>query len=191
MSPTEAGKRKRGNPLRILVWGAAGLLLLLPWVAMQFTAEVNWSPMDFLVFGAMLLTACGSYELATRLSVNRAYRLAVAIAILGAFLMVWVNLAVGIIGNTGHPANLMYMAVIAFGALAAIVVRFEPARMAGVLFFMVLAQAVVALVTVFAGLEGPSNPLHPHRIFNGLLIGMWAGSAWLFRKASRAPADAG
>jgi hypothetical protein len=45
--------------LRIAIWGTAAFLLLLPWVAMQFTTEVNWTLFDFLVIGVMLLAACG------------------------------------------------------------------------------------------------------------------------------------
>jgi hypothetical protein len=48
--------------------GCGGLLILLPWVAMQFTAEVNWSRPDFAVMGAIMAVACGTYELATRIT---------------------------------------------------------------------------------------------------------------------------
>lgn len=93
------GDTRRGNPLRVLVWGLAVFALLLPWVAMQFTSEVNWDSMDFVVFGLMLLAVCGAYEIATRLTAKRAYRLAAGIVLLGAFLLIWVQLAVGIIGE--------------------------------------------------------------------------------------------
>jgi len=45
---------RRGNRWRVAIWGSAALLLLLPWVAREFTREVNWTPADFGVFGAML-----------------------------------------------------------------------------------------------------------------------------------------
>lgn len=90
---------KRGNPLRVVIWGIAAFALLLPWVAMQFTSEVVWDFADFAVFGTMLLVVCGTYELGTRLTGNKAYRLAVGIALLAAFLLIWIQLAVGIIGD--------------------------------------------------------------------------------------------
>jgi hypothetical protein len=99
MTDTRRGNAKRGNPLRIAVWGTAALALLLPWVAMQFTSEVDWGIADFAVFGVMLLVVCGSYEFATRLTPNKWYRLAVGIALLAVFLLIWVELAVGIFGN--------------------------------------------------------------------------------------------
>ena len=93
------GTPRPGNRWRTAVWSGAAALLLLPAVAMQFTREVNWDGFDFAVFGAMLLLACGTYELGTRMSRNRHYRAATAIAVVSGFLLVWINLAVGILGN--------------------------------------------------------------------------------------------
>lgn len=47
----------------IVLWGAAAFLLLLPWVAMQFTEQMAWDPGDFILLGAMLVSGCGAYEL--------------------------------------------------------------------------------------------------------------------------------
>ena len=85
--------------MRVVVWGTAAFVLLLPLVAMQFTSEVDWDLMDFVVFGVMLLVVCGTYELATRLTGKKAYRLAVGIALTGVFLLTWIQLAVGIFGT--------------------------------------------------------------------------------------------
>lgn len=82
---------------RIMGWGGAGLLLLLPLVAMQFTREVNWTGSDFLVFGAMLLAAGAGIELATRARLGTAGKSVAVAAVLAAFLLVWVELAVGIV----------------------------------------------------------------------------------------------
>lgn len=84
------------NRLRIAVWSGAALLLLLPLLAMQFTQEMAWTLSDFLVFGGMLLAACAAFELALKLTRNKTYLLAFCIAIATAFILVWVELAVGI-----------------------------------------------------------------------------------------------
>ena len=42
-------------PWRAIGWGGAVALLALPFVAMQFTADVNWTLSDFAAFGVMLL----------------------------------------------------------------------------------------------------------------------------------------
>lgn len=94
-----AGVSESGTPRwRLAMWGGAAALLLLPLLAMQFTREVNWSAGDFLAFGALLAAACGSFELATRFARSRAARIAAALLIAAIFLLVWVELAVGIAG---------------------------------------------------------------------------------------------
>lgn len=89
--------RSPGGRWRPLMWGAAGLLLVLPLIAQQFTAEVNWGGEDFLVFGAMLVAACAGFELVARLTARPAGRLLGGLAIAAVFLLVWAQLAVGIL----------------------------------------------------------------------------------------------
>lgn len=87
---------ERGGGWRIAMWGAAAGLLLLPAVAMQFTSEVAWGREDFLAMGTMLLIACGSFELAMKAIRSPVGRGLAGVVILGLFLLVWVELAVGI-----------------------------------------------------------------------------------------------
>lgn len=81
---------------RIAGWGAAAALLLAPLSAMQFTEEVNWTPFDFAVFGAMLAVAGGAFELVVRLTRRQAVRTVAGTAIAAAFLLAWAHGAVGI-----------------------------------------------------------------------------------------------
>lgn len=81
---------------RRLLWGLAGLLLLVPFVAMQFTREVQWSGADFLVFGALLALAGAVVEVAVRVSRRRAFVLGVLCGTGLLFLLVWAELAVGV-----------------------------------------------------------------------------------------------
>ncbi|NSL86089.1 hypothetical protein ECE50_004550 [Chitinophaga sp. Mgbs1] len=76
-----------------------GLLLLIPLAAMQFTGEVNWSLTDFIVAGALLLGTGLLCELVMRKVKKTGYRVAFIIAILGALLLIWIELAVGIFGS--------------------------------------------------------------------------------------------
>jgi len=137
---TENGGGQRGGRWRIAVWGTAAFLLLLPLVAMQFTDEVNWDETDFTVVGVMLAVACGTCELAARMTGNTAYRAAVGVAIAAAFILVWMNLAVDIIGNEDNPANLMYGGVLAIGIIGALIARFQPHGMARALVATALAR---------------------------------------------------
>lgn len=87
---------RRAARWRLALWSGAAGLLLLPWLAMQVTEEVNWSGFDFAVFGLMLLVAGGAFELAMRRARKRSHRIAAGIAIAAAFFLVWLEAAVGI-----------------------------------------------------------------------------------------------
>ena len=78
-------KNKR---LIVILLAVAGLLLI-PLIAMRFTDEVNWTPMDFVVMGAMLLITGLGIEVALRIVRATWVRVAAVAAILFGFLMVW------------------------------------------------------------------------------------------------------
>lgn len=80
--------------LRVLWLTAA--ILLVPAVAMRFTAELDWGPMDFAV-AAVLLAGTGLvYELAVQRIGNRQHRIVGGLALAGALLLAWAELAVGV-----------------------------------------------------------------------------------------------
>jgi hypothetical protein len=176
----ENGNGRRGIRLRVAIWVFAACLLLLPWVAMRFTRDVNWTGRDFLTFGTMLFVACGTYELGARMTRNTAYRAAVGVAVAAAFLLVWVSLAVGIIGETANPANLMFAGVLVVGIVGSLVARFKPRGMSRALVATAFAEALVAMIAVVGQLDdwGPTVGL------SGFLAAMWLASAWLFGKAA-------
>jgi hypothetical protein len=174
---------------RVAVWGAAALLLVLPLLAMQFTDEVKWEGADFIVFGAMLAAACGSFELAARMTGSGAYRSAVGVAVVTAFVLVWMNLAVGLIGSEDNPANLMFGGVLAVGIVGAVLVRFQPSGLARALLATALAQMLVAAIVLMqAGGDGSAAEVVG---LNGCFAGLWLLSAGLFRKAAREQTHAG
>jgi len=171
---------------RLAPWVIAALILLLPLVAMQFTNEVAWDETDFAVMGTMLLGACGAYELATRMTGSRTYRAAVGVAVVAAFILVWMNLAVGVIGSEDNPANLMYGGVLAIGILGALIVHFQPYGMARALVATALAQASVGVIALISGFgaTGP-NWRGTTVVLTGFFVALWLMSAWLFRQAAR------
>ncbi len=182
----ENGGGRRGSPWRIAAWTVAGLILLLPSVAMQFTDEVNWDETDFIFAGALIGGTGLTFELAARATANYAYRAAVGVALAAAFLLIWLNLAVGIIGTEDNPLNLTFGGVHAIGIVGAILARLQPNGMARALFATALAQALVAVIALIAGL-GSTGPIWPGEvlILSGLFAALWLISAWLFRKAVR------
>jgi type II secretory pathway component PulM len=66
---------------------------------MQFTNEVNWSIADFLVMGVLLIGAGLTLEFFFRKVKKRNQRILIAGAVLLLFLLVWAELAVGIVGT--------------------------------------------------------------------------------------------
>ena len=156
------------------------LILLLPLIAMRFTDEVIWNLADFAVAGVLLIGAGLTFELIARKARSFAYRAAVGIAVAAALLLIWVNLAVGIIGNEGNLANLMYLGVLAVGIVGAVVARFQPHGMARALLAMALVQVFIAVIALITGLG---------QIFvmTGFFAALWLTSAWLFRKSGEEP----
>ncbi|WP_243392479.1 hypothetical protein [Solitalea longa] len=78
---------------------AAGLLLLMPLIAMQFTPEVNWSLADFTVAGVLLFGTGFLCELVLRKVSKVPYRIVLCGAILLILMLIWIELAVGIFGT--------------------------------------------------------------------------------------------
>jgi hypothetical protein len=184
---TENDGRRLGNRWRIAGWGSAAALLLLPVLAMQVTDEVAWDKTDFAVFGAMLASVGLAFEFLARKTGSSAYRTAIGIALAAAFLLVWMNLAVGIIGTEDNPANLMYGGVLAVGIIGAIIARFQPDGMARAMVATALAQALVGAIALIAGLGSPADVLG----LTGFFAALWLTSAWLLRKAARERTPAG
>ncbi len=173
---TEIGPAHRLNPWRLLGWGTATALLLTPLVAMQFTDEVRWTVTDF-AFAAILIGGVGViYELTVRSQANAAYRGGVAAALAAAFLIIWANGAVGMIGDEGDRANLMFMGVLALALLGSILARFRAGGMAVAMFLAAIAQAIAG------GLGMMIDPLGG--LFSVAFATLWLISAALFRNAA-------
>ncbi len=152
-------REQRRNWVRVVIWGLAGSLFLLPLVAMQLTSEMNWDAFDFLVWGTMLLVACGTYELISRLSPNRRYRAATGVAIVAGFLTFWINGAVGMVGDEDNVYNLLFLAAIAVGAVLALVSWFRPRGMARALYAAAAIHAGTALYALASGADGLGSVL--------------------------------
>ena len=75
------------------------ILLSIPLIAMQFTDEVSWTILDFVVIGILLLSIGFICELTIRKVSKIKHRIAICITILVVFLLIWAELAVGIFGT--------------------------------------------------------------------------------------------
>ena len=75
------------------------MLLLIPFIAMQFTDQVNWTLFDFVIMGILLLSTGLLFEIAIQKITQKRVRIALYIAIIVVFLIIWAELAVGIFGT--------------------------------------------------------------------------------------------
>ena len=64
-------------------------LLLIPYIAMRYTDEVNWRLDDFMVMGLMLLITGIGIEVALRIIKTTWIRVAAVLGVLFGFVMVW------------------------------------------------------------------------------------------------------
>jgi hypothetical protein len=172
-------------PWRAVGWGGAAALLALPFAAMQFTREVDWTGSDFAVFAAMLLAAGIPIELAVRANSSWAYRGGVALASLGAFLTVWANLAVGIVGSEDNPANILFFGALLVGLVGAIGVRAKAKGMAAAMLATAAALGAAFVISVSSPTDEPAVSHVTEALGTGLFALLFVASAALFRKAAR------
>lgn len=167
-----------GQLWRVLGWGLAVMLLLLPLVA-----NAPWTASDF-VIAAILMGGVGLlFELTVRMSPSRFYRAGAGVALAATFLTLWANGAVGMIGDEDKPLNLMFAGVIALALLGAIMARFRAPGMAFAMSIAAAAQLVAGLIGTFTDLRGG--------ILSALFAGLWLLAAGLFRAAARERGSAG
>jgi peptidoglycan/LPS O-acetylase OafA/YrhL len=88
------------KPKRLtIILSAAAILLLVPFIAMQFSDEVDWSAFDFIIMGILLFGTGLLCELVLRKVHGTWSRVILCLTIIGVFLLIWAELAVGIFGT--------------------------------------------------------------------------------------------
>jgi len=169
-----SGMRRHGTPWRLIGWGGAACLLLVPLIA-----RAPWTAFDFACMAFLLGSVGLGFELVARKSNSAPYRVAAGVAILAAFLLVWINGAVGMIGSEDDPINLLFLGVLAIGGVGALLARFRPRGMA-------VAMLATAAAQALAGLSGLASDWRGGILATGFSA-FWLLSAALFREAERHP----
>jgi hypothetical protein len=178
------GRQAQVNRSTVRIVLAAAFILLLPLLAMQITDEVIWGVADFALAGVLLVGAGLTHSLAAR-KANIAYRAGVGLAVATAFMLVFLIGAVGIIGEDGDSADLMYLGVLAVGIAGAVIARFQPEGMARALLASALATALVAVIALIAGKhQAPISSVYEIVGLNAIFVALFSASAWLFRRAA-------
>ena len=175
-------RRKRIIGLVVIV----ALILLIPLVAMQFTSEVNWTAFDFVFAGAILFGTGLTIELIAMRSFNNAYRAAVGIVAMAGLLLIWINGAVGIIGDEGNQANMLYFGVLQVGIIGAAIARLQPRGMAIASFVTAVAQAIVPVIALVLWRPLLNEPPGIVGVFilNGFFVALLVIAGSLFKHAS-------
>ena len=78
---------------------STAFMILIPWVAMQFTNDVHWTLSDFIIAGVLLLGTGLVCEFAMRQVKTRKNKIALIIMTIAVLLLIWVELAVGVFGT--------------------------------------------------------------------------------------------
>jgi len=74
-------------------------ILFIPWFAMQFTNEVKWTVMDFILAGVLLLGAGLFIEVILQNVSSKKTRILLFVILILLFMLLWLEMAVGILGT--------------------------------------------------------------------------------------------
>ena len=83
----------------MIILTTAAILLSIPYIAMQFTTDVDWNITDFAIMGVLLFGTGLLCELVMRTVKSIDNRILICGAVLFVFFLIWAELAVGIFGT--------------------------------------------------------------------------------------------
>lgn len=115
-----------------------------------------------------------------------AYRSGIAVALAAAFLEVWINLAVGIVGSEDNPVNQGFYGVVVAAAACAFTARLQAGGMARAMLATAGVQAVLALAVATAPSTARVEPMGALGVLalSGLFTALWLVSAALFHRSA-------
>ena len=113
------------------------------------------------------------------------YISAMAVSVVGLFLLIWLSLGIGIIGEDGNPSNIIYALVVAIGIIGAVSCRFKPRGMAFTLFAMTLTQTGITAVAIILKAGMPWSPPLELLGLNGIFVFLFGVAGLLFCRARK------
>ena len=182
------------NKSAVRVAIGTGLILLIPLILTLVNpgAHINggsgggwdWSPFDFVWAGVLIFGTGSLFEIARKKAAgNTAYKIAAGVGLATAFILIWINGAVGIIGED-NGSNLIYFATLGLGFLHVCLSRFEPKGMARAMFVTATGIALVPVVALIIGIPDFRPGIVPVFMLNTAFALLFAGSGLLFRRAA-------
>jgi hypothetical protein len=180
--------KKQISVSQSVLWVAlvTAVISFIPLMAMQFTNEVDWSAGDFVIMGILVFTTGFSYVLLIRSSSNIIYRAAVALAVGSTFLLIWANLAVGLIGSGANAANLMYAGIVAIVIIGTFLSRLTAKGMERVMFTAAITLVLIAIIQLLTKMyQYPGSSVIEIIAVNGFFATLFAVAGLLFRYINR------
>jgi len=160
-------------------------ILLIPFVAMQFTEEVQWSASDFIIMGVMLFTIGTSFAYVLSKGPSLVYKAGVVVAFGTTFFLIWSNLAVGLIGSGPNFANLMYIGVIVVCGIGIALSGFNSASLQRTMFAAVITLVLIAAISLIC-IDWLENTSMVEIIaINGFFATFYIIAGFLFRAAAQ------
>lgn len=138
-----------------------------------------WTLSDFVIMGVLLGSVGFAIDFLVRQAGSLPVRLGLVVAVLTGFLTIWVNLAVGMIGDES-PYNLLFLLPLMVVLVGGIIVRLEPHRMSVLCLFATLLQVGIGLGGYGMDPRGA--------IFSACFGLFWLLAATLFRMNTKAAA---
>lgn len=84
------------NQIFLYIAMTTGLILLIPWLGMQFTSEINWSSFDFVLLGTLFFGTGSIFVFLTR-TLPKKHHLIAGIALFFLLISFLIHIAVGIV----------------------------------------------------------------------------------------------
>ena len=166
---------------RLSIWAlVVALILLIPVVG-----QWPWTLSDYVFAGILLFGVGVAYEFITRRATTTQYRIAVGLGVVTTLLLIWINGAVGIIGNEDNPANLLYGAVLIVGFLGTIISQLRPRGMSYTLFTAASVQLLVPVAAFLIWRPDFGPGVLQVFAINAVFAVLWLGSGLLFRQAAQ------
>lgn len=183
-SPSPDADRPTVSRWKLALWTAPLLVLAAISVASKLTdgSSWGWTLSDFVFASVLVYGAFGAYEGLSRLPGSAMYRAGAALAVVGAFLLTWVNAAVGL---TDSDADVLYLGVVALGVLGAIAARFRPSGMMWTMGATALAHVLVGVGALAAGIVPAHNSTMQIAGVTVFFALPFVASALLFRNAAQ------
>ncbi len=165
-------------------------LITIPLVAMQFTSEVVWGLLDFGVAWTLIFGAGFTFQLISKKTRNSAYRIATGLAVFASLSLLWVNGAVGIIGNESNPLNLLFGLVLLFPVFGSYIAKLEAKAMSRVMLSTAATQVLITISGIMIHLgQNPGYPISGVFRITLMFTFVWLVSALFYRRAGMLEED--